>query len=288
MSSRKVVVRLSGGLGNQLFQIAAGLLAAEKSGIHVVYLDAQFLSNYEVARNLESDFIFKLIKNIKLGIAEKTLISFASHLRIARILDKRIGNCAYIGSTKTLCNLDGSQLKNILLDGYFQDPLVALSLQSQGDIFEKLTELYKSFKDLLPKVYIEYVAVHIRRGDYVSSKKASKFFKKIPLDYYRSAVKKFPLNTKFIIFGDDAETISAFSEEVSGLNAASLRLNLSEEFMLLAMADHYVIANSTFSWWAAFLGYDKSKRVIAPRNWYVNNERSLNNPLLMEYFEILD
>lgn len=288
MKSKRVVVRLSGGLGNQLFQIAAGLLAANKSGISSIYLDARFISNYETKRNLESGFIFEHFENVTPGVLNAFFISFASRFRVARILDKRIGSFAFIGYPETLFNLDGSQLKNILLDGYFQSPSIAYSLKNQGGIFDKLTRSYKNLKESLPKAYARYVAVHIRRGDYVSSKNASKVFKTISLDYYRSAVKHFPLNTKFIIFGDDDETRSAFSDEIGGLDASSLRLNLSEEFMLLAMAEHYVIANSTFSWWAAYLGYNESKRVIAPRDWYVDNDRSLQNPLLMNYFELLD
>lgn len=288
MAAKEIVVRLSGGLGNQLFQIAAGLLAANRSGICSICLDARYISNYETKRNLESGFIFEHFKNVKLGTLNIFLISCATRFRVARILDKRIGSFAFIGSSEMLSNLDSSRLKNILLDGYFQDPLVASFLKSQGDIFDKLTKSYKNLKDMLPKAYVEYVAVHIRRGDYVFSKNASKVFKTILLDYYRSAVNGFPSNTKFIIFGDDAETRSTFSDEIGGLDAASLGLNLSEEFMLLAMADHYVIANSTFSWWASYLGYNESKRVIAPRNWYMDKDRSLNNPLLMKYFELLD
>jgi hypothetical protein len=55
--------------------------------------------------------------------------------------------------------------------------------------------------------------------------------------------------------------------------------------MLLAMANHYIIANSTFSWWGAYLGYNESKRIIAPRNWYVDMDKNTRNVLLMKYFE---
>ena len=288
MKCNELVIRLSGGLGNQLFQISAGLFAAKNSGITSICLDARFISNYETKRNLESGFIFEHFENVKLRSLDNFFISIASRFRLARILDKRIGSFAFISSPAMLFNLNGRQLCSILLDGYFQDPSIASSVKSQGDIFGVLNKTHRHLRDLLPKAYFEYVAVHIRRGDYVSSKNASKVFKTIPLDYYRSAVKKFPSNTKFIIFGDDPKAISAFSDEIGGLDAGSLRLNLSEEFMLMTLADHYVIANSTFSWWAAYLGYNESKRIIAPRSWYVDKGRSLNNPLLMQYFELLD
>lgn len=288
MASKEIIVRLSGGLGNQLFQIAAGLLAAKKSRFSLICLDPRFIANYETKRNLESGFIFEHFENVKLISLNNFFISIASRFRFGRILDKKIGSSAFVGSSETLFNLNDCKFESILLDGYFQHPLIASSLKTQFKFFDNFTKSYEKLKYNLPKGYFKYVAIHIRRGDYVSSKNASKVFKTIPLDYYQTAVKKFPSNTKFIIFGDDAETILAFSDEIGGLDAASLRLDLSEEFMLMAMADHYVIANSTFSWWAAYLGYDESKRVIAPRSWYVDKGRSLNNPLLMKYFELLD
>jgi hypothetical protein len=288
MDSRKIIVRISGGLGNQIFQIAAALLASQKSGISSIFLDDRFLSNYETKRDLDSDFIYKHFKNMKIGYVNNIFISNASRLRVARILDKKIKSSAFISSSEVLLNMDGSQLKNILLDGYFQDPLVACALKSDGEFFRKMAGLYGHIKNSLPLGYDKYVGIHIRRGDYVTSKSASKVFRAISLDYYREAIKKFPLDTKFIIFADDAEIRSNFSREIGALDVGLLNLKLSEEFMLLANADHYVIANSTFSWWAAYIGYDESKRVISPHIWYSDEQRSLKNPLLMQYFEMLE
>jgi hypothetical protein len=284
----KVVVRLCGGLGNQFFQLAAALFVAEKNNIPLIYLDTRFIANYQSKREFEVGFICKYLPNVHIGIKQKTIFSFASRYRLSRLLNMVIGTIGFFDSFESISTLKKSGAKSFLLDGYFQDSSIAYALKNNQNIFDNLSKEYSNLKKLLPKEYKHYVAVHIRRGDYINSVVGPQVFKNISLDYYFLAIKRFPKNIKFIIFGDDIEVCSNFSNQIGGLTASSLNLTLSEEFMLLAMADHYVIANSTFSWWAAYLGYNESKRVIAPRDWYVNKERSLKNPLLMKYFELLD
>ena len=177
----------------------------------------------------------------------------------------------------------------LVLDGYFQHPDLALPALLRESLFTKLAIEF-SYLTNLPQLsgHSELVSLHIRRGDFVSSKAASSVFKKIELDYYRTAIRKFSENSLFLVFGDDPELTSAFAREIGGIDIPSLGLSLKEEFMLMALADHQIIGNSSFSWWAAYLGHSTGKRVVAPRNWYLDAVRSQANPLLLPYFELLD
>lgn len=282
-------VRMSGGLGNQLFQLSAGLYAVRHYPKARVLLDTRFLGKYEAVRNLEIEFIMKYLP--KVGVAESLggMAGLASRLRIGRLLDASCAGYACIGSTERLKQLQNEPCSWMVLDGYFQHPDLAWPALYRDNLFAKLST---EFSYLLERVQspsgLPRVGIHIRRGDFVTSKAASNVFKTIQLEYYRAAVKQFSADTIFFVFGDDPELTSAFTKEINGVDIPSLGLSLREDFMLMAFCDHYIIANSTFSWWAAYLGHSDNKRVISPRHWYVDFQRSDSNPLLLPNFELLD
>jgi Glycosyl transferase family 11 len=286
---KSAFVRLSGGLGNQLFQLGAGLYAVRQFPNARICLDTRFLGKYETVRDFEIDFVVKHLPAVGIAEAPMGLAGYASQLRLGRLLDTALVGCACIGTTERLKQFQGESCSWLVLDGYFQHPDLALPSLDRQNLFAKL---YAEYSHLLRLVSspsgIPRVAIHIRRGDFVSSKAASSVFKTVQLDYYRAAVQRFSENTLFVVFGDDPVITSEFSKEINGVDVPKLGLSLKEDFMLMAMCDHHIIANSTFSWWAAHLGNSDGKRIISPRNWYVDVERSKTNPLLMPNFELLD
>ena len=288
ISLKNIFVRLSGGLGNQLFQLCAGLYAAGPPSGGKVLLDTRFLGAYETFRDLEVGFVAKYLSNVCITSASG-MAGLATRLRLGRVLNTSLGGYACIGSSESLKRLQRKPCSWVVLDGYFQHPDFVFSALDRQTLFAELSE---EFAYLIERVSsppgVPRVGIHIRRGDFVSSKAASNVFQTIPLDYYQLAINRFPTDAKFLVFGDDPELTSSFVKEIGGIDISSLGMSLTEDFMLLALCDHYITANSTFSWWASYLGYNESKRVIAPRNWYMDKDRSLNNPLLMKYFELLD
>jgi hypothetical protein len=238
---------------------------------------------------MELSFVLeKLDKNIFNSKSNNFLLA-ASQFRLGRLLDGRnlFGN-AFFGSVYSLKNFKHFNKYNLILDGYFQDPYFCLSLSTWNNL---RAQLLKHYEYLLEKFNADNrvcVGLHIRRGDFVSSTSAAKVFRTIDLSYYREAVSQFPSDTFFMVFGDDEFLTSSFSKEIGGINVSSLKLSLPEEFMLLASCDHYVIANSTFSWWAASMGSNIKKRVYSPRSWYVDKNRNQNNPLLLDTFQLID
>lgn len=283
-----ILVRLSGGLGNQLFQLNAGMFFARNNSTDYIFLDCRFLSGYETRRDFELDFIIKYFPNVGVSYVSSDFPAWASRLRFGRLFDTSINSFAFITSSYKLRKSIGTSLKWLILDGYFQEPVLSIPHVDRQLLFGKVAHEFSYLRRDLP-IYasIPVVSVHIRRGDFVSSKAASAVFNTVSLSYYRAAVRLFPAGVEFLVFGDDPSITSEFADEIGGINVASKELTLKEEFILMSLCDHHIIANSTFSWWAAHLGHRDGKRVIAPRDWYVDTARSRNNPLLLSHFELL-
>ena len=286
---KTALIRISGGLGNQLFQLSAMLYATRQSPGVKVWLDTRFLDKYETVRSFEAGFVVTHLQGLVIAQSSLGMAGLISRLRVAKLLNTAFAGHACIGSTDRLKQLQGERCSWLVLDGYFQHPDLALPTSDRQNLFSKLSIEFSYLLERVPSASgLPRVAIHIRRGDFVTSKAASTVFKTIRLEYYRAAIKRFSPDSVFFVFGDDLEMTSAFAKEIGGVDVPSLDLSLKEDFMLMALCDHYIIANSTFSWWAAYLGQSDSKRVISPRQWYVDLRRSKENPLLLPYFELLD
>lgn len=133
------------------------------------------------------------------------------------------------------------------------------------------------------------VCVTVRRGDFVTNKKNSEMYNICDKKYFDLAIKKIIFylgNPTFIIFSDDVEWakknldfqgFSVFSED--GLDS------VDEKIRLMSACKHFIISNSTFSWWAQYLSTNQSKIVISPDRWYKNN---VNSDLIEEEWIKID
>lgn len=228
-SRLSVTAHLQGGLGNQLFQIAVA-------------------SCYAWNNNISSEF--ELDKFSRHG----TLLKFSN--TIFSKIPKISGNYSYVDyiEPRILKEIPAHHGRNIRLKGWFQ------SYKFLPDKFSgKLRELFSFPNDLLEQ---ETVAIHVRRGDYET------VFPEHPrckLSYYEQAISLFPKDSNFIVFSDD---ISWCKEQLlfKGMKFCT-DLTDVEELYLMSRCHHFIIANSTFSWWAAFMSKNESKRVIYPENW---------------------
>ena len=284
----QILVRISGGLGNQLFQLVAGLHLAQKLAKAEIKLDLRFLSNYQSPRSFELDFLLKYFSFVSAHQEGLGFLGVVSKLRIARLLKTQLFGTALVSDQKSLDYINFSKLKYAVLDGYFQDPKLLMTTTLKATLFQKLKMDYEYLKTKTSNTNLDKkVSIHIRRGDYVSSPAGIREFLTIDLDYYRKAIQKFPCDTLFYVFGDDAELVESFAKEINAVNVPDLKLTLQEEFVLMADSTGYIIANSTLSWWAAFLGYSEGKRVISPSKWFVDDVRNQVNGLQLDYFELV-
>ena len=130
-----------------------------------------------------------------------------------------------------------------------------------------------------------YVSIHVRRGDYVEKQ----FAHPLCTDaYYIAAMDRFPTGTTFVVFSDDIDWCR--SQSVFSSCVFSAGRSMLEDMSLMSRADHNVIANSSFSWWAAWLNPNPDKIVVAPTLWfdptYLSPEQSLD--LVPEAWDRID
>ena len=150
------------------------------------------------------------------------------------------------------------------VDCYFQDP----------KFFEGYEEEIKQlFGEGIG--YLDQVGVHVRRGKNPFIPEEPNYnenpfhFNILGTDYYERAMAMFP-DEKFVIFSDDPEYCI---ERFKGDNIQVMeRGDDIEDFNLLASCKHLIIANSSYSWWAAYLCPNETKKIIAPKQWFSDKE----------------
>lgn len=249
-----IIVNLGGGLGNQLFQYAIGRRLAHKLGTELK-LD---LTSAKVSLNPKGHGHYRLGD---FNITE----NIATPEEIARVKANGI-------IPPPLPNLEDCQ-RDIFIQGHWFHGEEAFN--EIADIIRKeLTlknPLHTNSAAWKKKIIAAEcsIALHIRRGDYLRGG-GIHIVGSIPLIYYRTCVaelqKNFPNVTAFV-FSDDLNWVREnLKLDVPTEFVADCESD-NEEFYLMSLCKHIAIANSTFSWWAAWLNPNPNKKVFAPNPW---------------------
>ena len=170
---------------------------------------------------------------------------------------------------------------NIYLDGYWQSEKYFLDIKEviTSNFQLKLQLLSDREKDWLDKVQKSTsVCLHIRRGDLVSNSAANQFHGVICLEYIYKAIEIIASKIKtptFFIFSDDmnwCKTNIKIDYQIYFIDHFNPVDMFPIDFQLMTNCQHFIISNSTFSWWAAWLSQYRDKIVIAPQNWFRASE----------------
>lgn len=274
----EIVARVTGGLGNQMFQYAAALATARAHGAQVAIDHSHYDYVHEANRSYRLD-VFNVSGRIATGSRTRRLIyhlsrspkpllgPISSGLRVAlRVRDIRepgIERCE-----PSL--LEGvNRAKRYRLIGYWMSPRYFAG-------YEKAVREEFSFRDPPPPANQEVLAricdsensvsLHIRRGDFLKVRPGSV----LPLEYYRLAVRslqEWVANMTVFVFSD----APVWAKENLDLPCDVVPVDVNDEgsghedMRLMASCDHHIIANSSFSWWGAWLNPSPKKIVIGPR-----------------------
>tara|TARA_B100000686_G_scaffold31094_1_gene31959 strand:- start:1636 stop:2427 length:792 start_codon:yes stop_codon:yes gene_type:complete len=151
---------------------------------------------------------------------------------------------------------------NIDLFGYYQSPKYFNHIEDEiRKDFSFSQDLVDSCQEVIDTLGGDVISLHIRRTDY----KANPNHPLQPIEYYNSALDKLPKDSSVVVFSDDyewCENNEAFSDDRFAVsnNAADFDL------CLMTLCNYHIIANSSYSWWGAWLG--NSNKIIAPKNWF--------------------
>jgi hypothetical protein len=263
---KKITVCLSGGLGNQLFQAAFGLAKAEIWNIEVEF-DASSYANYEL-HGLELLALPKMKNNFKFHHENKSIFS--------KTLDRVYAiNTINEGKALGYRDFNFNAVVGKKFRGYWQSELYFREIKKLIlSNFQPDNRTQNSAKLLWDKSIIkekgDAVCMHIRRGDYVLDPKANSVHGSLPVDYYERAAKKFR-GKNIYVFSDDINWCK--NNLPKSWNVLVDQGNTPIETMFfMSMFPNFIIANSTFSWWAAYLSRSTDKKIIAPKHWFADKK----------------
>ena len=284
-----IIVKVTGGLGNQMFQYA--LYKSLKIKGNDVRLDPTSYYNVKKEHNgYELEKVFDIHpNNAKQSEIDKFDENNINILR--RIKRKLLGDTKFIYDTNEyVFNENLYKLKNSYLNGYWQ------SINYFKDIESELREDF-TFKNELDIKNLEIlneiensnsVSVHIRRGDYMSPQNFKIYGNIATEEYYKESIRIIEEkieNPTFFVFSNDMEWV----KENIKINSKAFYIDINsgddsyKDMQLMSNCKHNIIANSSFSWWGAWLNNNKNKIVIAPQKWI--NRDNVNSDKIELFYD---
>lgn len=286
-----MIVRITGGIGNQMFQYALKKsmdYKGEKS-----YLDLRFYDRKQVHNGYELERVFGMKDELYSGKLKAPSEKYNLLCKVFYKLGKRMLKTPH-SLTEILIDYysDWKKLsgKNFFLDGYWQSEDYFADCQKEIRecfVFPAFTEQRNI--DLIKMISgKETVAIHVRRGDFLGT---SKFECLGTTDYYQKSVVYILNKVKnplFIVLSDDISWCKSNLE----LDETTLYVDWNSgnksfrDMQIMSVCKHNIIANSSFSWWGAWLNGNPKKIVVAPDHFYKGHERDESHLIPKDWVKI--
>ena len=264
-----------GGLGNQMFQYAFGQLLEKGIKYDTSWFEYSKNSKNVTPRDYELDFFNVHLKKLSKRQTKrykknnKLLFFFGIETRLKKIIE----------NPENIYNPNLLKEKEGIFEGYFQCAQYYEPIREQllKDFIPK-NEISSGNKKILEQILsTNSVSLHVRRGDYV---KLQHIHGLCNITYYEKAIEFISNKVKnphFFLFSDDIEWV----KENLKINHPYTIVDINHgdkspwDMWLMKHCKHNIIANSSFSWWGAWLNENPNKIVIAPQKWTVNNNTDI-------------
>lgn len=259
MSPQSFCIKLTGGVGNQLFGWALGVSLARKNSVTPFYDISAFNTRNPREFGLNE---LQIQAPTKKAIRKATARIQESSLEF----DSSILN-AGVGS---------------YLEGYFQS--YKYFSESENEIRESLLEVRKRHFNWYREVG-PFNAIQYRRGDYLNDHNRN-FHGVLDDEYFLKGVRfiqEKSSTTKFVIFSDSMEHASELVKKIPNSTLDLVEDSPLDTLMRMSFASNFVISNSTFGWWSAWLGNPEAESVVAPPYWLKSQELNLGDIYLPEW-----
>ncbi len=288
-----IIVRLKGGMGNQMFQYACGRALSLRHNVPLK-LDTSFYDlNLKgvTKRGYDLD-----VFTIQADIAEQSDIPFLYKLYSSKLFVYFVTLVRKFfkskGQEKSF-NFDASIFNkgdNLFLDGYWQSPKYFSDIE---EVIRKDFIVKEALPENIQKLALEIksqnsLCVHVRRGDYVGNAT----HEVVTNTYYKDAVEVISGKTTLghvYVFSDDIawcrENVqfdiptTYVGDEYAGKKAEG-------NLFLMSLCNHFIIANSSFSWWAAWLSPNKSKIVVCPKQWFADASIDASDVIPLDWIKM--
>lgn len=277
-----VISNLLGGLGNQMFQYATGRALSLRQG-QILLLDISDYSDYDMHQGFELNRIFDCETNLAAKSDVRSILGWQSSTAVRRIL-KRSGfsifrrkgfiiepHFQYWQGINTISD-------DCYLTGYWQSEKYFIDMDSQirKDFIFKLPLDNNNAELAFQISQVNAISLHVRRGDYANNPTTTAAHGLCSIEYYLEAIRYVVQHVQqphFFIFSDDIPWSKMnlkidFPHQFVEYNKGADSYN---DMRMMSLCNHHIIANSSFSWWGAWLNSDPDKIVIAPKHWFGTN-----------------
>lgn len=232
---------LVGGVGNMMFQIAAGYS-------HSLTVKENFVVSYpNMSQMIHTPFTGyeeTIFRDITVGVQDVT-----------------IGNLLRGYVEPAFHYMPIPELGNIILSGYYQSEKYFINHENEiRNLFSPTEKIKKYLKNKYGDVS-DYTSLHVRRGDYLGLQTHHPL---CTISYYNESMAI--AKGKILIFSDDLDWCKKTFQDPKFIFVKNN--SDCQDLYLMSMCKNNIIANSSFSWWGAWLNNNKNKKVIAPKNWF--------------------
>lgn len=297
-----IIIKLKGGIGNQMFQYAFGRRIALENNLELKF-DITSFKDDRVYRNKYNLDCFNIVENIatEKDLRKARIYTSKSYFgKFIRLLSRiKPYYKRYVVNEKKFFLYDKKVMikkKNVYYNGYWQNEKYFKDIE---DIIRKdfifKNKLNRENLKLLKRIKnTNSVGLHIRNYGITYDEKASirdlKNFGIMKISYYQNALKYLENkinNFKIFIFSDDINWVKKkYDFKSDNILYVDNEGKDYEQLQLMSLCKHQIISNSTFSWWAAWLNDNPYKIVISPQNWFATGEYNTSDLIPIEWLKI--